>query len=126
VYVLKDAAADTGAARVTAVQQLNDAHDHLQKRLSSLDPNRGKALATLVAAVGKADDARAPAVLDELAKSVAALRADLPAGFCPPEKLALAIEAARRAHPDGIAVFAASSITREKLWPGFEKAFAGK
>jgi uncharacterized lipoprotein YddW (UPF0748 family) len=126
VYVLKDAAADTGAARVTAVQQLNDAHDHLQKRLSSLDPNRGKALATLVAAVGKADDARAPAVLDELAKSVAALRADLPAGFCPPEKLAQAIEAARRAHPDGIAVFAASSITREKLWPALEKAFAGK
>jgi uncharacterized lipoprotein YddW (UPF0748 family) len=126
VYVLKDAAADTGAARVTAVQQLNDAHDHLQKRLSSLDPNRGKALATLVAAVGKADDARAPAVLDELAKSVAALRADLPAGFCPPEKLAQAIEAARRAHPDGIAVFAASSITREKLWPALERAFGGK
>jgi len=31
-------------------------------------------------------------------------RADLPPGFFPPQKLAQAIDAARRAHPEGIAI----------------------
>ena len=124
VYVLKGAAADTGVARETALKQLNAAHSQLQARLSSLDPNRSKPLASLVSAVAKADEWQAPAALDDLAKSLAALRADLPPGFCPPEKLTQAIDAARRAHPEGIVIFAASSITREKLWPALEKAFA--
>jgi hypothetical protein len=124
VYVLKEAAADTGMARETALKQLNEAHNQLQARLSSLDPDRSKPLATLVSAVGKADEGRATAALDALAKSVAALRADLPPGFCPPEKLAKAIDAARRANPQGIVIFAASSVTREKLWPALEKALA--
>jgi hypothetical protein len=62
--------------------------------------------------------------LAAVATALAKIRADLPAGFCPPAKLVAAIEAARRAKPDGIAIFAASSITREKLWPALEKAFA--
>jgi uncharacterized lipoprotein YddW (UPF0748 family) len=124
VYVLKGAAADTRQARETAVKQLNDAHGQLQARLSDLDPNRARPLDVLVSAVAKADEGRAPAALDELAKSLAVLRADLPPGFCPPQKLAQAIDAARRAHPEGIVIFAASSLTREKLWPALEKALA--
>jgi uncharacterized lipoprotein YddW (UPF0748 family) len=124
VYVLKGAAADTHQARETALKQLNEAHDLLQARLSDLDPDRARSLASLVSAVSKVDEGRAPAALDELAKSLAALRADLPPGFCPAQKLAQAIDAARRAHPDGIAIFAASSVTREKLWPALEKALS--
>jgi hypothetical protein len=123
IDVLKDVH-QGGTVRAVAVQQLRDAHKELHLRLSSLDPGRGKTLATLVAAAGEADRARAPAALAELSKSVAALRADLPAGFCPAEKLIRAIDAARRAKPEGIAVFAAGSLTREKLWPALEKAFA--
>ena len=41
----------------------------------------------------------------------------------PPEKLTRAIEAARKANPDGIAIFAAGSLNREKLWPALEAAF---
>ena len=124
IDVLEDLqAANPRQAREIALKQLNQAHDHLQARLYNLDPDRAKLLALLVSAVGKADDeGRAPTALDELAKSLAALRADLPPGFCPPQKLAQAIDAARRAHPEGIAVFAASSLTREKLWPALEKA----
>jgi hypothetical protein len=41
----------------------------------------------------------------------------------PPEKLRLSIEAARKANPQGIAIFAASSLTREKLWGVLEEEF---
>jgi uncharacterized lipoprotein YddW (UPF0748 family) len=113
---------DARQARESALKQLNEAHDHLQARLSGLDPDRAKPLAWLVSVVGKADEGRASAALDELARSLAALRADLPPGFCPPQKLAQAIDAARRAHPEGIAIFAAGSVTREKLWPALEQS----
>jgi len=124
IDVLKDVqqVAGTRQSREVGLKQLNEAHDHLQARLSDLDPDRARPLAALASAVGKADPGRAPAALDELAKSLAALRADLPPGFCPPQKLAQAIDAARRAHPGGIAIFAAGSVTREKLWPALEKA----
>jgi len=51
------------------------------------------------------------------------LRNDLPPGYFPPEKLTKAIEAARKAHPDGIVIFAAGNLTIEKLWPTLEAAF---
>jgi uncharacterized lipoprotein YddW (UPF0748 family) len=126
IDVLKDKqqAVDPRQTRDVALKQLTEAHDHLQARLSDLDSDRAKPLALLVSGIGKADQGRAPAALDELAKSLAALRADLPPGFCPPQKLAQAIDAARRAHPEGIAVFAAGSLTREKLWPALEKALS--
>jgi uncharacterized lipoprotein YddW (UPF0748 family) len=124
VYVLKGAAADTRQARDVALKQLSEAHDRLQTRLSDLDLGRANALAAIVSAVVKADEGAISPPLDELAKSLAALRADLPPGFCPPEKLAQAIDAARRTRAPGIAIFAASSVTREKLWPALEKALA--
>jgi len=43
----------------------------------------------------------------------------------PPEKLTRAIEAARRANPEGIAIFAAGSLTSQKLWDTMAKAFKG-
>jgi hypothetical protein len=123
VYVLKGASADTRQAREAALKGLNEAHDQLQKRLAGLAPDRARPLAALVAAVNQADEAAAPAAVGDLSKALAALRADLPPGFCPPEKLLRSIEAARRAHPAGIVIFAASSVTREKLWPALEQAF---
>jgi uncharacterized lipoprotein YddW (UPF0748 family) len=123
VYVLKGAAADIREARRVALTMLDEAHALLQARLSRIDPDRARPLAPLVSSVVNGDVARAPEALDQLAKSLAALRADLPAGFCPPEKVTQAIDAARRARPAGIAIFAAGSLTREKLWPVLEKAF---
>jgi uncharacterized lipoprotein YddW (UPF0748 family) len=122
VYVLKGATADTRQARDMALQQLRAAHDDLQKRLAPLAPDRAKALAALLSPLGTGDVAGQAATVRDLAKTIAALRADLPEGFCPPQKLQAAIEAARRGKPDGIAIFAASSVTREKLWPALEKA----
>ena len=61
--------------------------------------------------------------LDRLAKAILDVRLDLPPGFMPPEKLSRAIDAARKANPDGIAIFAAGSLDREKLWPALEAAF---
>lgn len=64
-----------------------------------------------------------PELLDQIATKLAAFRADPPKGFAPPEKLRQSINAARKAHPDGIAIFAASSLTREKLWEVLEEEF---
>ncbi len=44
-------------------------------------------------------------------------------GNYPPEKFARAIEAARRATPDGIAIFSAAGLTMQKLWPVLEESF---
>jgi len=43
----------------------------------------------------------------------------------PPEKLARAIEAARRAEPEGIAIFCAATLTSQKLWDTMAAAFKG-
>jgi uncharacterized lipoprotein YddW (UPF0748 family) len=43
----------------------------------------------------------------------------------PPAKLVRAIEAARAAKPDGIAIFAAGTLRNENLWPQLEETFAG-
>ena len=62
-------------------------------------------------------------LLDELLKLVARLRNDPPPGYLPVDKLTRSIEAARKAKPDGIVIFAAGSLSREKLWPTLEAAF---
>jgi hypothetical protein len=61
--------------------------------------------------------------MDKLAAALGQLRRDLPPGFCPPEKLTRAIEAARKANPDGLIIFSAGNLTIEKLWPTLETAF---
>jgi hypothetical protein len=124
VYVLEGASGDVQQARQLAMKRLVGAHDRLQKRLAPLSPDIAKTLGQLVRAAEQASSEQQSGAVASLSTELAKVRADLPPGFCPPEKLARAIDAARRAKPDGIVIFAASSLKREKLWPALEKAFA--
>lgn len=124
VYVLEGASGDVKGAREVALKKLTAAHDQLQKRLAPLAPDASKQLLDLMRVVEASTPEQLSTAVNNLSAALARVRADLPPGFCPPEKLARAIDAARRARPDGIAIFAASSLTREKLWPALEKAFA--
>ncbi len=59
-------------------------------------------------------------------KFVEALREVLsnpPPGFFPEEKLLRTINKARKAGADGVVIFAAGIIQRNKLWQALEKAF---
>lgn len=124
VYVLEGASGDVRQAQQVAVRRLVDAHARLQERLAPLAPGPARELQTLVAAAESAPPEGLAAAAAGVSKRLASIRADLPAGFCPPEKLEQAIAAARRANPSGIVIFAASSVTREKLWPVLEKVLA--
>ncbi len=121
---MKALAPTDAARRAEKARAIDDAFELLRARLSSLAPERARDLGAMVSAV-TADNGGGASIenLDNLAKAVARLRADLPVGFLPPEKLLRAIAAARKANPDGIAIFAAGSLTREKLWPALELAF---
>jgi hypothetical protein len=101
-----------------------DGFEALRARLAPSDPERARRIGALVSAV-TADGGRGatPAALKDLSAQLMALRSDLPPGFLPPEKLKRAIDAARRANPDGIAIFSAGNLSREKLWPALEEAF---
>lgn len=124
VYVLEGASGDVEQARQIAMKRLVAAHTRLQEQLAPLADDTAKKLQELVSAAERAAPDAQPAAVAILSTELAKVRADLPPGFCPPEKLARAIDAARRAKPDGIVIFAASSLKREKLWPALEKAFA--
>ena len=110
--------------RADLARAIGAAFETMSKRLSTVAPDREREIRSFVK-VNIADNGRAATneSLDRLAKAVNDLRLDLPPGFLPPEKLVRAIEAARRANPDGIAIFAAGSLDREKLWPALEMAF---
>lgn len=121
---LKATAATNAKARAEKARAINQAYESMRGRLSEVAPERNKMLGALVTAVAANDGRDATsAALDNLSKGIAQLRSDLPAGFMPPEKLTRAVEAARKAKPDGIVIFAAGSLTREKLWPTLEAAF---
>ena len=93
-------------------------------RLRQVVPATESELAGLVVAVTANNGTGATADnMDRLAKRLAVFRADLPPGFLPPEKLSASIRAARKARPDGIAIFAAGSLDREKLWNVLEREF---
>jgi uncharacterized lipoprotein YddW (UPF0748 family) len=113
------------AKRAELARTIATAFEKMDKRLREVAPERERALREQVSAV-TANEGRGatPESLDRLAKGINDLRLDLPPGFLPPEKLIRSIEAARKARPDGIAIFAAGSLTREKLWTALEKAFA--
>jgi len=110
--------------RADLARAIGAAFETMSKRLSTVAPDREREIRSFVK-VNIADNGRAATneSLDRLAKAVNDLRLDLPPGFLPAEKLVRAIEAARRANPDGIAIFAAGSLDREKLWPALEMAF---
>ncbi|HEY2972183.1 MAG TPA: putative glycoside hydrolase [Pyrinomonadaceae bacterium] len=110
--------------RAEKTRAINQTYDALRVRLAQFAPEREREIASLVAAVtAGGTHAALPEAIDRLAEALNGLRRDLPSGFCPPEKLLRAIEAARQAKPDGIVVFSAGNLTIEKLWPTLETAF---
>jgi uncharacterized lipoprotein YddW (UPF0748 family) len=60
----------------------------------------------------------------EMTAEINKVLTDAPAGFFPEEKLIRTIETVRRAGGRGVMIFAASHLTRNKLWGGLEKAFS--
>lgn len=124
VTELKNLPATDLVQREAKVRAIASTYEALRVRLAQFAPEREREIGLLVAAVVK-DGGRqtSPEGIDRLAVALAQLRRDLPPGFCPPEKLTKAIEAARQAKPDGIVIFSAGNLTIEKLWPTLEAAF---
>jgi uncharacterized lipoprotein YddW (UPF0748 family) len=121
---LKNLPASDVTGRADKARAISKSYDALRERLAQFAPEREREIASLVGPV-VADGSRTvtPEAIDKLATALLQLRRDLPPGFCPPEKLTRAIEAARRAKSDGIAIFSAGNLTIEKLWPTLEMAF---
>jgi len=124
VNELKNLPATDATSRADKAREISNTYDALRVRLAQFAPERERDIGLLVTGV-IADGSRAatPEAIDKLVAALLQLRRDLPPGFCPPEKLARAIEAARRAKPDGIVIFSAGNLTIEKLWPTLETAF---
>jgi hypothetical protein len=121
---LRNLPATDVTGRADKARAITVSFEALRVRLSQFAPEREREIGSLVTTV-VADGARAftPEAIDKLVAGLLQLRRDLPPGFCPPEKLTRAIAAARRAKPDGIAIFSAGNLTIEKLWPTLEAAF---
>lgn len=118
-------AATDAKGRSEKARLISTAFDSARPRLARMAPGIEKELEALVRAVAANDGGGATVTnMDQLAKRLAAFRADLPPGFLPPEKLSASIAAARKARPEGIAIFAAGSLNREKLWEVLEREFA--
>ena len=124
VTELKNLPATDVTMREAKAQAIAGTYEALRVRLAQFAPERERSIGMLVAPV-VADGARsvAPEAIEKLSTALAQLRRDLPPGFCPPEKLTKAIEAARQANPDGLVIFSAGNLTIEKLWPTLEAAF---
>jgi uncharacterized lipoprotein YddW (UPF0748 family) len=110
----------TDANRAAKLKAITAAYESIQPRLTKIAPERERELDQKITAL-KANATEA--TIDEMLKLVAKLRNDPPPGYLPADKLTRSIEAARKAKPDGIVIFAAGSISREKLWPTLEAAF---
>ena len=118
---LKNLPATATSERADKARAIDKAYNLLRIRLAQFAPEREKEIGLLVAAV--VDGTGTPEAIDKLVAALLRLRRDLPPGFCPPEKLIRALQAARQAKPDGIAIFSAGNLTIEKLWPTLETAF---
>lgn len=119
---LRAAGADE-KARTQAVNYVREAHRPLNRAIASVAAERAQEIASLVdqaVATGAPPDAA-----ERLDKVLAEFRLRPPAGYLPPDKLTRAVAAARKASPDGIAIFSAGSLTREHLWPALEPAAKG-
>jgi len=116
--------ANDAKGRAGKARDIKTSFETMRQRLAQFAPDKERDIGSLINALSANEGKGAtPAALDTLAKKIAALRADLPVGYLPPEKLTRSIEAARQAKPDGIVIFAAGSLDREKLWPTLEEAF---
>jgi hypothetical protein len=110
--------------RAEKANAIKAAYETTRQRLLQYAPEMEREIGLLVNAVSINDGSTATSVqLEDLAKKIAAFRADPPKGFLPAEKLKKSIEAARKAKPDGIVIFAGGSLTREKLWQVLEEEF---
>ncbi|HKO99119.1 MAG TPA: putative glycoside hydrolase [Pyrinomonadaceae bacterium] len=124
VTELKNLPVTEVAQRNTKATAIKETFDLLRVRLKQFAPQREQEIGALVATVVADDASKAtPEAIDKLTAALVQLRRDLPPGFCPPEKLTRAIEAARQAKPDGVIIFSAGNLTIEKLWPTLEAAF---
>jgi hypothetical protein len=121
---LKNLPATDVNGRAEKRRAITKSFEALRPRLSQFAPELERDIGGLIAPV-VADGANSvpTEAIDKLVAALLKLRRDLPAGFCPPEKLTLAIEAARRAKPAGIVIFSAGNLSIEKLWPTLEAAF---
>lgn len=61
-----------------------------------------------------------------LLREVRNILSDPPAGFFPEEKLLRTIQVVERVGAEGISIFSAGIIQRNKLWPALQKAFTQK
>ncbi|MGQ9673250.1 MAG: putative glycoside hydrolase [Candidatus Aminicenantales bacterium] len=61
---------------------------------------------------------------EALTEELNRILADAPPGFFPEEKLIRTIEVVREAKGQGVVIFAASHLTKKKLWGALEKAFS--
>ena len=124
VTELKNLPATELVQREAKVRAIASTYEALRMRLAQFAPEREREIGLLVTSVVRdAGRPASPAEIDGLTAALVQLRRDLPPGFCPPEKLTKAIEAARQAKPDGIVIFSAGNLTIEKLWPTLEAAF---
>jgi hypothetical protein len=106
--------------RAEKTRAIKASFETMRRRLAEVAPEVEKEIAGLVEAVVTG---ATPASIDSLAARISRLRSDLPAGYFQPEKLLRSVEAARKAQPDGIVIFAAGNLKIEKLWPTLETAF---
>jgi uncharacterized lipoprotein YddW (UPF0748 family) len=110
-------------ARTEKAKAIRASYDVLRVRLSAIAPDRDRDLQQKIDAIAVESSTNDPTALDALLKVITELRNNPPAGYLPAEKLTKSIEAARKAKPDGIVIFVAGTLTREKLWPTLEAAF---
>ncbi len=121
---LKTLAADDAQARAEKAKAIRANFEALKPHLTEVAPQVSSEFQPLVDAVVANNGAGAtPANVDALIARVSRFRSDLPPGYFQPDKLLKSIEAARKAHPEGIAIFAAGNLKIEKLWPTLETAF---
>jgi hypothetical protein len=121
---MKTLAATDSKSRAEKGRAIKTSFDAMKTHLAGVSPETEKEIAALVEAVAANDGSGAtPAAVDQLIARMSKLRSDLPPGYFPPEKLIKSVDAARKAHPDGIVIFAAGNLTIEKLWPTLEIAF---
>ncbi len=61
---------------------------------------------------------------EPLVEEIRKVLSDPPSGFFPEQKFLRTIQTVRGAGAEGVAIFAAGIISRNKLWPALEKAFS--
>ena len=122
VTELKALPATNEGARAEKAKAAAELYAQFRERFARTAPERERSIGSLVKKLSD-ENARNTTTVDALDKELLALRNDLPPNFLPAEKLTRSIEAARKAKPDGIAIFAAGSLDREKLWSALEEAF---